>query len=78
MIDIKKKELELRIKKFCDEGINTEEVRNLYFNNKSSRKYLKGDTRGWKLENARKKIRKNNHNEYIKKISPKLIYLRNP
>jgi predicted helicase len=65
VIDKDKKILQNRIQKFCDTTISDNEIRKWLFPGKSNGKYLAGDSRGWKLSEARKKINKNNHNEWI-------------
>ena len=61
VIDISKDELLKRIEKFTDEHLNDEEIRKWLFPNKKDGKYKRGDSRGWKLEEARKKIKNNFH-----------------
>lgn len=68
VIDIDKSELLSRIEKFCNTGFSDDEIRNWLFPTKKHNKYLPGDSRGWKLSEARKKIAGNNHEEIIKKI----------
>jgi predicted helicase len=65
VIDADKKVLRDRIRRFCDIRISDDEVRVWLFPNKSDKKYLPGDSRGWKLSEARVKIRNNNHDELI-------------
>jgi len=69
VIDIDKKTLQNRIQKFCDSTISDDEIRKWLFPSKSDGKYLAGDSRGWKLPEARKKIAKNNHEELIQDIN---------
>ena len=69
VIDIDKKTLLKRIQKFCDSTINDDEIRNWLFPNKADGKYLAGDSRGWKLSDARKLIRNEKHEELIKDIN---------
>jgi predicted helicase len=44
-----------RIQDFRDERLSDEEIRKKYFGQKGSSKYPDGDTRGWKLPEARRK-----------------------
>jgi predicted helicase len=69
VIDFEKKDLLSRIETFCDSQYTDDQIRMMYFSHKKSGKYLPGDTRGWKLTEARKKICNNNHEKFIKKIS---------
>lgn len=69
VIDINKKDLLSRINLFCDEAKDDNQIRNIFFGNKKSAKYLPGDTRGWKMSLARKNIINNNHEDKIKIIS---------
>lgn len=68
VIDYDKKNLLSRIEDFCNSANSDDYVRGKYFGSKKSGKYLPGDTRGWKLSDARKKIVKENHVENIKDI----------
>lgn len=54
---------------FTDEKKSDAEVRELFFGNRTSGKYLPGDSRGWDLSRARKKIANNDHKQFIKPIS---------
>ncbi len=69
VIDISKEKLKKRMNEFTDYRKSDEEIRNYLFPNKKAGKYLPGDSRGWKLSEARKKIKDNVHEEYIKKVS---------
>jgi len=68
VIDSSKETLLGRINHFANKAISDEVIRNHYFGKKSATKYLKGDTRGWKLSSARAAIQKFNHNEKIRDI----------
>ncbi len=68
VIDIDKNELLKRIKKFADLQFTDREIRTWLFPNKKDGKYLAGNTRGWKLEEARKKVTTNDHELLVKKI----------
>lgn len=69
VIDVDANALRRRIEHFCDPKISDETIRLEYFPNKGEKKYLPGDTRGWKLANARIAIRDRNHKEYIRSIA---------
>jgi predicted helicase len=68
VIDFNKKTLHDRIKRFCDFELSDKEIRSWLFPGKKDGKYSAGDSRGWKLPEARKKIAKNDHNKFIKMI----------
>lgn len=68
VIDYTQKELLKKIDDFIDPLKNDGEIRHKFFGNKKEGKYLPGDTRGWKLEAARKKIENFNHPEKIQTI----------
>ncbi|RXR33018.1 DNA methyltransferase [Flavobacterium piscinae] len=68
VIDMSKDKLIERMKNFSNSFFNDDYVRNLYFGNKKSGKYLAGDSRGWSLISARKKIEHFDHQIIIKKI----------
>jgi len=68
VIDYDKKNLLSRINEFCDLTHSDDYVRSKYFGNKKSDKYLSGDTRGWKMSEARKNIGKENHINNIKNV----------
>lgn len=65
----KPQELIDRIKTFTDPTKTDDEIRTYFFGNKKSGKYLPGDSRGWSLSNARKKIKDFDHKSKIKKIA---------
>lgn len=69
VIDFEEKILLKRINKFCDEQYSDTEIRNWLFPNKKDDKYLAGDSRGWKLADARKSIQNNIHKNFTKNIS---------
>ena len=56
VIDFDKDQLLERINDFADPSKKDEEVRTKYFSHKKSAKYKMGDTRGWKIEQARKDL----------------------
>lgn len=68
VIDIDKDRLLNRILDFVNEEYSDDEIRNRYFGNKKGGKYPSGDSRGWKLGDARGKISDNNHSNIIRKI----------
>lgn len=57
VIDFGEKALLNRMEEFKDMRISDNEIRNKYFSQKTSVKYLNGDTRGWNLSSAREKVR---------------------
>lgn len=65
VVDFDKETLLNRIEKFTDESFSDDETRNWLYPKKKAGKYLKGDSRGWKLAEARKNIAENNHTEFI-------------
>ncbi|MCX5783916.1 MAG: N-6 DNA methylase [Elusimicrobia bacterium] len=69
VIDIDKTALLKRIEAFTDNKLSDQEIRNTFFRNKKTGKYLRGDSRGWKLSEARQKIKGLKHEEIIKQIS---------
>ena len=68
VIDMNENELLNRINKFTDTQHTDDEIRNWLFPNKKEGKYLIGDSRGWKLAEARNKILDNDHKTIIKDI----------
>lgn len=69
VIDFKKESLEKRMVGFSNLEVDDHATREKYFGSKKSAKYLKGDTRGWKLSEARVSISKNNHSKYLLPIA---------
>ena len=70
VIDSDENALLSRIKDFTDASQSDEDIRRRYFGApKASRKYPAGDTRGWKLVEARKKIANYPHRDIIKTIA---------
>src|SRR5207253_1335239 len=49
-------DLHARVKEFCDLSIPDEEIRRRYFQRTRSARYQPGDTRGWKLAEARRRV----------------------
>jgi len=69
IIDFQKDTLLHRIEEFCDQSNPDAFVRSKYFGNKrESNKYLSGDTRGWKMTEARKQIVDEKHIQNIENI----------
>jgi len=68
VIDISEKKLLNRIEKFTNDEISDSEIRGWLFPNKKDGKYLAGDSRGWKLVNARETISGNDHKSLIRNI----------
>lgn len=68
-IDFNKTELKKRIEHFADLRDSDDYIRSKFFGNKKDGKYLSGDSRGWKLVEARKKLQNLNHEKLIRKIS---------
>jgi predicted helicase len=77
VIDIDKNTLLKRMEKFTDEYFTDREIRSWLFPNKKDGKYLAGNSRGWKLELARKQIASNEHKLFIKKIDYRPFDIRN-
>jgi len=70
VIDSDESALLSRIKDFTDTSQSDEDIRRRYFGApKTTRKYPAGDTRGWKLIEARKKIANYPHRNIIKTIA---------
>jgi predicted helicase len=69
VIDFDKKVLTDRLNKFIDVSKSNDEIRNEFFPKANSSKYLKGNTRGWKIEMVRPQLQTIDINNYIKKIS---------
>lgn len=69
VIDIDRNILRDRIEFFCDVKHDDNYVRRTLFSHKKDGKYLSGDSRGWKLVDARKRICENDHDRFITHIS---------
>lgn len=69
VISSNRKALLKRIEEFCDTSKSDEEIRERFFGNKKAGKYLPGDSRGWSLSTARKKIQTFEHEKKIQKIA---------
>jgi predicted helicase len=68
VIDLNKKQLLERIKRFSDPSFSDEEIRDWLFSNRKAGKYPRGDSRGWELPLARKRVAEQNVEEYIQPI----------
>ncbi len=66
VISENKDEILQRIQTFVDESFSDAEIRIKFFPEKKEGKYKAGDSRGWKLEEARKSIKFLSHADYIK------------
>jgi predicted helicase len=55
-ISFERSDLKARIEEFSNKGISDDQIRSKYWPGKKSGKYLPGDTRGWRLNEVRKKI----------------------
>ena len=69
VIDTHKEDLNKRISYFANPENTDDQVREKFFGHKKEKKYKKGDTRGWKLDAARKKIRNFDHDSKIQKVN---------
>jgi len=65
VVDFKAKNLVDRMERFASNEFSDSETRSWLFPNKKNGKYLAGDSRGWKLVDARKKIANNTHQDFI-------------
>jgi predicted helicase len=75
-IDFDEKTLLNKIEKFCNAKYSDEDIRRWLFPNKADGKYLAGDSRGWNLSDARRKIRDNAHKEYVVEINERPLDIR--
>lgn len=69
VIDSNYEKLKSRLLDFTDITKSTDDIRNTYFSNSKSPKYLKGDTRGWRIAEIRPKLQTLNIENLIRKIS---------
>ena len=76
VIDVSRNDLLSRIYDFCDPHISDSEIRNKYWGARKAGKYLPGDTRGWKLSEARKRIANHNHNHTIANVAYRPLDIR--
>lgn len=63
VIDLERANLAARMTIFGDPSVTTDEVRKLYFDGRGSEKYADGDTRGWKLSDARRAVQKDSQRD---------------
>lgn len=68
-IDFTPNALISKIKRFADPSVSDDTIRALFWPGKAAGKYLPGDSRGWSMSAARKKISNNTHEEYIRRIT---------
>jgi predicted helicase len=73
VIDFEKPILKKRMEEFSDTNFTDDSIRRKFFGNKKEGKYLAGDSRGWKMVEARKTIQNFNHNDIIQKIAYRLF-----
>lgn len=73
VIDFEKPILKKRMEDFSDINFTDDSIRRKFFGNKKEGKYLAGDSRGWKMVEARKTIQSFNHNDIIQKIAYRLF-----
>lgn len=69
VINKDKGELLNNINTFTNVNFSDDDIRTIFFPNKKDGKYLRGDSRGWSLSEARKKIGHNNHQDFIREIT---------
>ncbi|MBP6004888.1 MAG: hypothetical protein KA746_15775 [Pyrinomonadaceae bacterium] len=69
VVDFDESTLLKKIEKFCDITLADNQIRAWLFPNKKEGKYEAGDTRGWQISNARKKIQRNNHKAFVKDVA---------
>lgn len=69
VIDMDREALLQRIQTFTNSDMGESELREFLFPGKKDGKYKAGDTRGWKLMEARRKIQDLEHTEQIKPIA---------
>lgn len=62
-------ELVSRLKAFCNPQASDDEIRSKFFSHKKDGKYLRGDSRGWSVAEARKKIDVDNNPDLIVPIN---------
>lgn len=76
VIDFDKQALLHKIRNFSDCSKTDTEVRKEFYPNKKNGKYLAGDTRGWKLSEARQKIRALQHATIVRPYSYRVFDVR--
>jgi Type ISP C-terminal specificity domain len=68
VIDFNASELIVKINRFSDDNKTDDEVRSELYGTRKAGKYLAGDSRGWKLSIAKKKVKANNHYEIAEAV----------
>lgn len=68
VVDIDRTTLTQRIEMFADATYSDEETRSRFFPKRRSRKYPAGDTRGFKLSQARAAVRAESAKQYVRQI----------
>jgi hypothetical protein len=61
-------ELAKRCRDFCDPQLSDDAIRERYFQRTRSRRYLPGDTRGWKLNEARKRMQAADWRQLVRRV----------
>lgn len=64
VIDFEHASLADRMRVFADQSVPTDEVRKRYFDGRGSDKYADGDTRGWKLSDARRAMQSDSQRDH--------------
>lgn len=73
VVDKSASDLLKRITQFADLNISDEQTRQTFFGHKKAGKYLPGDSRGWNMIEARRKIQNRDHLNMIKPISYRIF-----
>lgn len=69
VVDMDSITLKKRIEHFADQSFSDAQIREEFFPGKTEKKYLPGDTRGWKLSEARLRVRDLDHDKVISPIA---------
>jgi len=69
VIGYSSKDLLGKLDNFLNPKFSDDEIRDIYFPTRKAGKYLKGDTRGWKLSDIRKQVIGTSHQESLTDIS---------
>lgn len=77
VIDFDKDSLVSRMNRFCDFDYSDRDIRTWLYPNKKDGKYLAGDSRGWKLSDARSNIKNNNHIDHVRNLNYRPFDIRN-
>jgi predicted helicase len=68
VVDFEKDALLSRIADFADSNLSESDIRTKYFEGCGSAKYPDGDTRGWKVPSARKRVQSDKHwNDHVRR-----------